>query len=850
MATKTRKESPRARAAKESARTGGYAAKDIRVLEGLEAVRKRPAMYIGSTGPSGLHHLVYEVVDNSVDEAMAGFCDLVEVTINEDGSVTVRDNGRGIPVDAHPTEKVSAAEVVLTKLHAGGKFEHSAYKVSGGLHGVGVSCVNALSEWLHCEIRRDGHVHKISFARGVPKAPLKREGKIQSRGTTVTFKPDAQIFEMTEFSFDVLSARLREMAYLNSGLRIVLEDTRSGKKEEYFYKGGIVSFVEHLNRAREAVHKKPIYVTREKNGTIIEVALQYNDGYNETLFTFANNINTTEGGTHLIGFRSALTRSINRYAQANNLLKNSPAPSGEDVREGLTAILSVKLPDPQFEGQTKAKLGNSEMKGLVEQAVNEGLNSYFEENPPVARRIVEKVVNAAQAREAARKARDLTRRKGALDGASLPGKLADCSERDPARCELFLVEGESAGGSAKQGRDRNFQAILPLKGKILNVEKARLDKMLAHEEIRIMITAIGAGIKEEFDLQRLRYHKIVIMTDADVDGSHIRTLLLTFFYRHMRDLIEKGHLYIAQPPLYKVKRGKSELYLRDDHTFEDFVISAAIEEAEVAAAANGVPRERAAAGAKAPARKEARKDGKKEAARAAGARGEALHQLLLRLAGAEAAMAHYARRGMDGRIVRLLADEPGLGPSILASEKGLKETEQMVKRHFKEEHPGDGEPASQVRKDEETGELRGILFRTRQADRDLATRVDAFLLESPEFKNIRAASEALARLGEPPFTIKAGEEEMDVNRGEELLERFRALGQKGLAVQRYKGLGEMNPEQLWETTMDPGRRTLLQVSVEDAVRADDIFSTLMGDAVEPRKEYIERHAPEVKNLDV
>ena len=848
MAAKTKAENSRTSA--------DYAAKDIRVLEGLEAVRKRPAMYIGSTGPSGLHHLVYEVVDNSVDEAMAGHCDAIEVTINEDGSVTVRDNGRGIPVDIHPTEKVSAAEVVLTKLHAGGKFEHSAYKVSGGLHGVGVSCVNALSEWLHCEIRRDGHVHKISFARGVPKAPLKREGKIQSRGTTVIFKPDPQIFETLEFSFDVLSTRLRELAYLNSGLRIALEDTRSGKKEEYQYKGGIVSFVEHLNRSREAIHKKPVYVRGERNGTIIEVALQYNDGYNETLFAFANNINTVEGGTHLIGFRSALTRSINRYAQANNLLKNNPAPSGEDVREGLTAILSVKLPDPQFEGQTKAKLGNSEMKGLVEQVVNEGLSSYFEENPPVARRIVEKAVNAAQAREAARKARDLTRRKGALDSASLPGKLADCSERDPSRCELFLVEGESAGGSAKQGRDRNFQAILPLKGKILNVEKARLDKMLTHEEIRTMITAIGAGIKEDFDLKKLRYHKIVIMTDADVDGSHIRTLLLTFFFRHMRELVDQGHLYIAQPPLYKVKRGKSELYLRDDRSYEDFVISAAIEEAEVAASRNGVPHKGAVKKSQKADRAKVAPKAKKDSP-SAGVKGEALRQLLLHLAGAEAAMAHYSRRGMDGRIVRLLADESGivpdgLSPAVLSDEKGLKEIEQMVKRYFKEEHPGDGEPSSQIRKDEETGELRGVLFRTRQADRELVTRVDAFLLESPEFKSIRAANVALSSLGEPPFTIKAGEEEADVNRGEDLLDRFRALGQKGLAVQRYKGLGEMNPEQLWETTMDPAKRILLQVSAEDAglIGGVDIFSTLMGDAVEPRKEYIERHAPEVKNLDV
>jgi len=817
---------------------GDYAAKDIRVLEGLEAVRKRPAMYIGSTGPSGLHHLVYEVVDNSVDEAMAGFCDLIEITINEDGSVTVKDNGRGIPVDIHPTEKVSAAEVVLAKLHAGGKFEHSAYKVSGGLHGVGVSCVNALSEWLYAEIRREGFIHKIDFNRGVPTGRLKRDKKIQTTGTTIIFKPDPKIFETTEFNFDTLAGRLREMAYLNSGLKIALEDIRSGKKEEYFYKGGIVSFVEHLNRAREPIHKKPIYISREKNGTIIEVALQYNDGYNETLFTFANNINTTEGGTHLIGFRSALTRSINRYATASNLLKNNPAPSGDDVREGLTAILSVKLPEPQFEGQTKSKLGNSEMKGLVEQAVNDGLSTYFEENPPAARRIIEKVIQAAQAREAARKARDLTRRKGALDSASLPGKLADCSERDPARCELYLVEGESAGGSAKQGRDRGFQAILPLKGKILNVEKARLDKMLTHEEIRTMITAIGTGIKEDFDLNRLRYHKIVIMTDADVDGSHIRTLLLTFFFRHMSALIEKGHLYIAQPPLYKVRRGKSELYLRDDRAFEEYIISAAIEEAEVVAASNGVPGSR-----------RGRKSAKK-APETVGAKGAKLRDLLLLLASAGAAMNHYARRGMDSRIIRLLADEPGLGAASLLSEKGLKEIEQMVKRHFREEHPGDGEPAAQIRRDEETGELRGVIFRTRMADRDLATRVDAFMLDSQEFKSIRASSEALAKLGQPPFIIKSGAEEISVNRGEEMLERFRALGQKGLSVQRYKGLGEMNPVQLWETTMDPKRRIFLRVSVEDALRADEIFSTLMGDAVDPRRDYIEKHAPEVRNLDI
>ena len=812
-----------------------YKAKDIRILEGLEAVRKRPAMYIGSTGPGGLHHLVYEVVDNSVDEAMAGHCDKVSVVINEDGSVRVSDNGRGIPVDRHPTEKVSAAEVVLTKLHAGGKFENSAYKVSGGLHGVGVSCVNALSSWLTAEIRRDGRVHAIEFDRGVPKARLKRGQKAKTTGTTITFMPDEEIFETTEFSFEVLAGRLRELAYLNSGLRIVLEDKREDdKKQEYFYKGGIVSFVEHLNRTRNAVHKKPIYIKGERGGNIVEVSIQYNDAYNETLLTFANNINTTDGGTHLVGFRSALTRTINRYAATNKLLKNNPAPSGEDVREGLTAVLSVKLPDPQFEGQTKAKLGNSEMKGLVEQVMNENLANYFEENPSVARRIVDKAVQASQAREAARKARDLTRRKGALDSGSLPGKLADCSERDPSLCELYLVEGESAGGSAKQGRDRAFQAILPLKGKILNVEKARLDKMLNHEEIRTMITAIGAGIGEDFDLGKLRYHKIVIMTDADVDGSHIRTLLLTFFYRHMPALIENEHLYIAQPPLYKVKKGKAETYLKDDHSFEDYIITSAVKDVEIHGGANGGP-----AGEKAPA-----------APNGNFPRGRKLRELMLLISDAEAAVRRYARRGMDPRVIRLLADEPDLEAAHMKDRVRLDEIEEMVKRLFREEYPADGEPAVTPRTEEDGKTAKGLTVRSRMSDRDLVTRVDANLLESAGFRKLRRSSEKLTAFGQPPYVIKSGEAEFSVTRAGEILEQFRSLGQKGVSVQRYKGLGEMNPEQLWETTMDPERRTFRKVVVSDAFEANEIFSTLMGDAVEPRREHIERHATEVQNLDV
>ncbi|MFQ5895433.1 MAG: DNA topoisomerase (ATP-hydrolyzing) subunit B [Nitrospinota bacterium] len=799
-----------------------YDARRIRVLQDLEAVRKRPAMYVGSTGPQGLHHLVYEVVDNSVDEAMAGFCSSIRVMVHMDGSVTVDDDGRGIPADIHPSEKISAAEVVMTKLHAGGKFDRRAYKVSGGLHGVGVSVVNALSEWLALEIRRDGRVYSQLYRRGVPEAPLAQTGKAKKSGTRVTFKPDAEVFETVEFNYDTLAARLRELAFLNAGLRVRIEDERFEESAEFLYRGGIAALVEYLNRTRNAIHPKPIHIAGEREGVIVEIALQYTAGYAETVFAFANNIHTVDGGTHTIGFRSALTRTVNAYGQTSGLLKDGqPQPSGEDVREGLTGVVSVKLPEPQFEGQTKSKLGNSNVKGIVEQLMNESLAGYFEQNPSVGRKIFEKVLLAARAREAARKARELTRRKGALESGSLPGKLADCSERDPARCELYIVEGESAGGSAKQGRDRTFQAILPLRGKILNVEKARLDKMLNHEEIRTMITALGAGIKEDFDLARLRYHKVIIMTDADVDGSHIRTLLLTFFYRHMAELIRRGHLHIAQPPLYRVSRGKRDLYLKNEREFEDFILEAGCERAELAL----------------------------DARRAGSLRGQRLLEFLRRLSRYDSALERLARRGMDRRIVRMVAERENFSRALLAEEKALRAFLRDLQAAFQAENPADGPFRYEVRRDEKSSLLRVKLL-SRRGERDFTTRVNEHLASSEEFREVRAALRGFGALGQPPFRLRNGGAEEGVASLEELLAKFREFGQKGLGIQRYKGLGEMNPTQLWETTMDPERRTLLQVTSEDAQAADEIFSTLMGDAVGPRREFIEQHAPEVRNLDV
>jgi DNA gyrase subunit B len=798
-----------------------YDAESIKVLGGLEAVRKRPAMYVGSTGPSGLHHLVYEVVDNSVDEALAGFCKNIEVLIHPDNSVTVIDDGRGIPVKTHPVKKKPTVEVVLTELHAGGKFEQKAYRVSGGLHGVGVTVVNFLSERLMVEIKRDGHVYEQNYERGKPATPLKTVGKTVKTGTRVTFKPDAEVFETVELSFDTLSQRLRELSFLNGGLRISITDERTGKSHEFQYRGGIASFIEHLNKAKSAVHPKVVYFRGEKNGVAAEFALQWNDGYSENIFSYANNINTTEGGAHLIGFKSALTRTINSYAGQRNLLKDLKEPlQGDDVREGLAAVISVKLPNPQFEGQTKTKLGNSEIEGFVKAIVNEKLGAFLEENPSVARKIVEKALEGALAREAARKAKELVRRKGALDSAALPGKLADCQETNPAFSEIFIVEGDSAGGSAKQGRDRRFQAILPLRGKILNVEKARLDKMLSNEEIRTMVAALGCGMgKEDINPEKLRYHKVIIMTDADIDGSHIRTLLLTFFYRQMPFLAEKNHLYIAQPPLYKVKKGKEERYLKDDSTLEGFVFDSL-------------------------------KDGITVAGRGkVQFKGEALLRLLKRVSAFERALDIIARRRKDRRVVAALSLEEGFTAEKLKSEKEIKELAANLETYLKAFHSEVQPVTSAIEKDPEHSCLR-LSVTTRHNGAQAATLIDQEFIASSEFNELRAAGRELASMAQPPFRISTDAASVEVKTFEALMAEAFEIGKKGIAIQRYKGLGEMNPGQLWETTMDPERRILLQVRVEDMVEADGIFTTLMGDQVEPRRQFIERHALEALNLDI
>ncbi len=810
----------------------GYGAEKIRVLEGLEGVRKRPAMYIGTTGPKGLHHLVYEVVDNSVDEAMGGHCDKISVTINMDGSVTVVDNGRGIPAEKHATEKVSAAEVVMTKLHAGGKFDKGTYKVSGGLHGVGVSVVNALSEWLELETRWEAGRYRQRYKRGVREEALKKVGSTKSSGTTVTFSPDPEVFPTAEFDFDTLRARMRELAYLNKGLKIAVVDERADRHEEFEFKGGIIAFVQDLSRGVSTLHPKPIFLEGERDGVIIEIAMQYNDSYGEKGFSFVNNINTIEGGTHVSGFRSALTRTMNAYGRANNLFKKGEIPSGDDVREGLTVVISAKIPEPQFEGQTKTKLGNSEVQGIVEQIVNDKLGEFLEKNPPVAKKIIEKTVLALRAREAARKARDLTRRKGALDSGSLPGKLADCSDRDPARCELYLVEGDSAGGSAKQGRDRSFQAILPLRGKILNVEKARIDTMLKHEAFLIMISAFGTGIgKEDFDADKLRYHKVIIMTDADVDGSHIRTLLLTFFYRHMPELVKRGHLFIAQPPLYKVKQGKAERYIKNDEEFDDFILDLATETAAIVAS-NGKGR--------------GKTEGSKKAVQH---KGQRLKEILSRLIRHTNILKFHAKRGTDPKVLFAFAMEKGFSPELLDQDKKIKglvkDVETGFRTIFKESRPFE---ANLVRQTENGN---AIHVRSWQESRELETVLDHQFIASRDFQGLKELQAwLLDTLGRPPFTVVSNGEEATCGNYEDIVEYFRSLGRKGLSVQRYKGLGEMNPEQLWETTMDPERRTLLQVSIKDAIEADQIFTTLMGEFVEPRREFIEANALAVRNLDI
>ncbi|MCC6347431.1 MAG: DNA topoisomerase (ATP-hydrolyzing) subunit B [Nitrospirales bacterium] len=790
-----------------------YGAEEIKILKGLSAVRMRPAMYIGSTSIEGLHHLVYEVVDNSVDEALAGHCAAIEVVLHHDGSCTVIDNGRGIPTGPHPgdPEGRSAAEIVLTELHAGGKFESKAYKISGGLHGVGVSVVNALSEWLEMEIKQEAVVYHQRFERGKPVTPLTVTGKTKGRGTKITFKPDPEIFEATEFHYDVLAQRLRELAFLNSGLQISIADERTEQHQEFLYKGGIVSFVEHLNKNKNPLHPKPIYVEGEKDGITAEIALQYNDGYSENIYTFANNINTREGGSHLVGFKSALTRTANSYATSSGIIKEGKeSVSGDDIREGLTAVISVKLPNPQFEGQTKMKLGNSEVKGIVESIVNEALSTYFEENPSVARKVIEKAIQAARAREAARKARELTRRKGVLEDTGLPGKLADCSEKDPARSELYIVEGDSAGGSAKQGRDRRYQAILPLRGKILNVEKARFDKMLTSDEIKTLITALGTGIgPEEFDTAKARYHKIVLMTDADVDGAHIRTLLLTFFYRQMPELLEKGYLYIAQPPLFRIKKGKTEKYVQNETELMAMLFDLAAEDMHVVAPMGKVG-------------------------------GKKLVPFLKKIATFEKLIGWFEKKRSDPEVIALLLKK-GVEKETFKDKDAVADLLGKLKEALTSLKHGE------ILVDEEH---EAFAVDVRRQNYKLTLSIPLFL--SPEFKEVAGLYKELTHaLGPAPFTLELkGGEVKEVPSLRDLLSVATEGSKKGLSIQRYKGLGEMNPQQLWETTMDPEKRTFLQVTVEDSVKADEMFTILMGDQVEPRKEFITKHALEAKNIDI
>ena len=836
-----------------------YGAESIKVLEGLEAVRKRPAMYIGSTGPAGLHHLVYEIVDNSIDEALAGYCTEVNVTIHLDNSVTVIDNGRGIPTDMHESGR-PAAEIALTVLHAGGKFDNSSYKVSGGLHGVGVSVVNALSERLELEIWRNHQTHQQSYERGKPINDLVVTGTTQRRGTKVTFKPDAQIFETTDYSFDTLAQRLRELAFLNAGLIVTLEDERdSGKNHRFHYDGGIMSFVEHLNKNKGVINEKVVFMHGVREGIDAEIALQWNDGYNPVEFSFANNINTHEGGTHLSGFRAALTRTVNAYANAHNLVRDlkDATISGDDIREGMTAVISVKIPNPQFEGQTKTKLGNTEVKGIVEAIVNDKLGAFLEENPAIAKKIVQKTVDAARARDAARKARDLVRRKGALDGLSLPGKLADCQERDPAQAEIYIVEGESAGGSAKQGRDRRFQAILPIKGKILNVERARLDRMLSSDEIKTMIAALGCGIgTDDFDIDKLRYHRVIIMTDADVDGSHIRTLLLTFFYRQMPMLVDRGHIYIAQPPLFRAKRGKSETFIKDERALETFLVHRAVESRAVRSA-----------------------DGVEYV-------GADLEKLLHGIIAYRNVLSTVERRGHARDVVEALLDRSARDRGFFEQQEGLQGLADQVTTPTRdvtlerdEEHNTwnlriDDRATGYSRLDKIGYEfVTGGEYRTLAASYADIKEVVRAMRKAPvevrvlaggkaeEAEDVELADEgltadekdALGAIGVAPASPaqpapKGGP--VAIRSIDDFIEHFIALGRKGVAINRYKGLGEMNPETLWSTTMNPEIRSLLQVRAEDHTEADSMFTTLMGDQVEPRRKFIEDNALDVKNLDI
>ena len=805
-----------------------YDATKIQVLEGVDAVRKRPGMYIGDTTARGLHHLVYEVVDNSIDEALAGHATEVETIIRADGSVEVTDNGRGIPVDIHKAQKKSALEVVMTTLHAGGKFDNKAYRVSGGLHGVGVSVTNALSEWCEVEVHRDGKIYQQNYEAGRPVNKVHEKGATKKRGTVVRFKPDTKIFDTIEFSYDTLSNRLRELAFLNKGIRIVIRDERQKKeiKEHVFlYKGGISEFIQYINRNKIPIQRKIFYVEKTKDGVEVELAYQYNDSYSEDLFSFANNINTIEGGAHLSGFRTALTRATNQYAKSHDLLKGlEGALSGPDISEGLAAVISVKIPSPQFEGQTKTKLGNGEVEGIVYSIAYESIVDFYEENPPIANKIIEKAVLALRAREAARKARELTRRKGAMDSSSLPGKLADCSDGDPKNCELYLVEGDSAGGSAKQGRDRRFQAILPLRGKIINVEKARIDKVLSNEEIRTIITAIGAGIEEEFNIEKLRYNKIILMCDADVDGSHIRTLLLTFFYRQMRKLIEGGHIYIAQPPLYKLKKGKREEYIQTEEKMNDILLEMGCEDLAI----------------KSPAKK-------------AAVSGKEVRDLLVLLQAIEDLESSLRRKSIT------------LGAYIKAGDK-KKGFPQYLIRNFKEGFETFAYSEKEVqefekrfgKKPEEKKAAEGGAEKTGEAPVKEEATHEA--VDVPEAKEFEKAEQRLAKLGFElaNFVDQDGQvfeadrkgKKTEVKSLAAFLARVKMEAKEGLSLQRYKGLGEMNPHQLWETTMDPATRTVLRVTLDDVVEADEMFTVLMGDQVEPRRQFIEKHAKTVRNLDI
>jgi len=802
---------------------GDYSADSIKVLEGLEAVRKRPHMYIRGVGAEGLHHLAYEVVDNSVDEALAGFAKSIELVIHANGSLSVLDDGRGIPVGPHPTEAMDALDVVMTKLHSGGKFDTTSYKVSGGLHGVGVSCVNALSDWLEVEVYREGRIHKQRYERGVPTGKVRQIGSSSLRGTRVTFKPDSSVLEATDFNFDVLSNRMRELSFLNPGLRITMRDERTDKSHDFKYEGGITAYVEVLNKNKAVLFDPPISIRAESGGSEGLVSLQWNDGFDEKVFSFANNINTIDGGPHLVGFKSALTRVIGKYGEQLGAWKDiKENPSGEDIREGLTAVISVKIPGAQFEGNLKGKLVNTEAKALVEQLVGDKLTSFLEQNPAVAKRIVAKVADAARARIAARKARETVRRKGALDSHSLPGKLADCQERDPAKCELYIVEGDSAGGSAKSGRDRRTQAILPLRGKILNVEKARVDKMLSSAEIATMITALGTGIHDEFDISKLRYDKVILMTDADVDGSHIRTLLLTFFYRQMHDVVAhklddgaiKHHLYIAQPPLYRLAKGKKELYLKDDAALDAHLLNLGTEGAVVQG--QGAPP----------------------------VSGAALKAVLEKVMQYRRLLGRVDKR-RDGRVIDAALGDAAFEAATLRDPAQLASSRDALHAALQRAHPN--ETVSVLVADDAEHGCQKLAVRLGHNGATRETGLDHVLLSGPDWNELRKLRVSFAPLGSPPYRLADGP---GAQTPVELVDQIKRAASKGLEIQRYKGLGEMNPTQLWTTTMDPEKRTLLEVHADDVAEAELMFTTLMGDAVEPRRDFIEKHALDATNLDI